>query len=141
MVFFFKQKTAYEMRISDWSSDVCSSDLAENRRQGLWKVKGLGEAPLPLFAAADEREAKFSPEGLEPDVALRPMTEGREVVEDYRSIQLSLRGHPVAFVRDRLDALGIVRCADLATIRNGRNVEVAGVVLVRQRPGSEIGRA
>src|SRR3546814_4940267 len=111
------------MRISDWSSDVCSSDL-------------LGEAPLPLFAAADEREAKFSPEGLEPDVALRPMTEGREVVEDYRSIQLSLRGHPVAFVRDRLDALGIVRCADLATIRNGRNVEVAGVVLVRQRPGS-----
>src|SRR3546814_7628686 len=64
------------------------------------------------------------------------MTEGREVVEDYRSIQLSLRGHPVAFVRDRLDALGIVRCADLATIRNGRNVEVAGVVLVRQRPGS-----
>src|SRR3546814_1415276 len=112
------------MRISDWSSDVCSSDL--------WKVKGLGEAPLPLFAAADEREAKFSPEGLEPDVALRPMTEGREVVEDYRSIQLSLRGHPVAFVRDRLDALGIVRCADLATIRNGRNVEFAGVVLVRQ---------
>src|SRR3546814_12640551 len=64
------------------------------------------------------------------------MTEGREVVEDYRSIPLSLRGHPVAFVRDRLDALGIVRCADLATIRNGRNVEVAGVVLVRQRPGS-----
>ena len=113
--------------------------IAENRRQGLWKVKGLGEAPLPLFAAADEREAKFAPEGLEPMVALRAMAEGREVVEDYRSTQLSLRGHPVSFLRDELDALRIVRCADLATIRDGRNVEVAGVILVRQRPGSAKG--
>jgi error-prone DNA polymerase len=113
--------------------------IAEGRRQGLWKVKGLGEAPLPLFAAADEREAKFSPEGLEPAVALRPMTDGREVVEDYRSTQLSLRGHPVAFLRDQLDTMKIVRCADLATIRDGRNIEVAGVILVRQRPGSAKG--
>src|SRR3546814_12375733 len=66
-------------RIAEADGFAC---LAENRRQGLWKVKGLGEAPLPLFAAADEREAKFSPGGLEPDVALRPMTEGREVVAD-----------------------------------------------------------
>ena len=113
--------------------------IAEDRRQGLWKVKGLGEAPLPLFAAADERDAKFSPEGYEPPTALRPMTEGREVVEDYRSLQLSLRGHPISFVRSELDRMGIVRCADLANIRNGRNVEVAGVVLVRQRPGSAKG--
>ncbi len=113
--------------------------IAENRRQGLWKVKGLGEAPLPLFAAADEREALFSPEGIEPLVALRPLSEGREVVEDYRSLQLSLRGHPVSFLRPQLDELKMVRCADLATIRDGRNVEVAGVILVRQRPGSAKG--
>lgn len=113
--------------------------IAHDRRQGLWKVKGLGEAPLPLFAAADEREAKFSPEGLEPVVALRPMTDGREVVEDYRSTQLSLRGHPVSFLRDQLDRMKVVRCADLAAIRDGRNVEVAGVILVRQRPGSAKG--
>jgi len=113
--------------------------IAENRRQGLWKVKGLGEAPLPLFAAADEREAQFSPEGLEPTVSLRPMTDGREVVEDYRSLQLSLRGHPVSFLRAELDRMRIVRCADLASIRDGRNVEVAGVILVRQRPGSARG--
>jgi error-prone DNA polymerase len=113
--------------------------IAENRREGLWKVRGLGEAPLPLFAAADEREAKFSPEGKEPSVALRPMTDGREVVEDYRSVQLSLRGHPVSFLRERLDAVKIVRCADLTGLRNGRNVEVAGVILVRQRPGSAKG--
>ena len=113
--------------------------IAQDRRQGLWKVKGLGEAPLPLFAAADEREAKFSPEGHEPFVALRPMTDGREVVEDYRMTQLSLRGHPVSFLREQLAGMKIVRCADLAMIRDGRNIEVAGVILVRQRPGSAKG--
>jgi error-prone DNA polymerase len=113
--------------------------IAEDRRQGLWKVKGLGEAPLPLFAAADARETQFSPEGLEPDVRLRPMTDGREVVEDYRSLQLSLRGHPLGFLRDQLAAMNVVRCGELASIREGRNIEVAGVILVRQRPGSAKG--
>ncbi len=123
-------------RIAEADGFAC---LSEDRRQGLWKVRGLGEAPLPLFAAADAREASFSPEGLEPATALRPMTEGREVVEDYRTLQLSLRAHPLSFLRDELDAMGIVRCADLATIRDGRNIEVAGVILVRQRPGSAKG--
>ncbi|MDZ3831925.1 MAG: error-prone DNA polymerase [Sphingopyxis sp.] len=113
--------------------------LGEDRRQGLWKVRGLGEAPLPLFAAADAREARFSPEGLEPATALRPMTEGRKVVEDYRTLQLSLRAHPLSFLREALDAMGVIRCADLASIRDGRNIEVAGVILVRQRPGSAKG--
>jgi error-prone DNA polymerase len=113
--------------------------LAQDRRQGLWKVKGLGEAPLPLFAAADARAGLFSPEGQEPDVELAPMTAGREVVEDYRSTQLSLRGHPLQFLRAELDAMRIVRCADLPSIRDGRNIEVAGVILVRQRPGSAKG--
>ncbi|MCW1430220.1 error-prone DNA polymerase [Novosphingobium sp. JCM 18896] len=113
--------------------------LAHDRRQGLWKVRGLGESPLPLFAAADAREARFSPEGLEPCVELQPLTAGREVVEDYRSLQLSLRGHPVSFLRGQLGAMNIVRCADLAGIPDGRNVEVAGVILVRQRPGSAKG--
>jgi error-prone DNA polymerase len=123
-------------RIAEADGFAC---LAEDRRQGLWKVKGLGEAPLPLFAAADAREAGFSPEGLEPETALRPMTEGREVVEDYRTLQLSLRAHPLSFLREALDKMGIVRCADLGGIRDGRNIEVAGVILVRQRPGSAKG--
>jgi error-prone DNA polymerase len=113
--------------------------LGEDRRQGLWKVKGLGEAPLPLFAAADAREVSFSPEGLEPEVSLRPLTEGREVVEDYRALQLSLRAHPLAFLRQDLTRRGIVRCADLAHIKDGRHVEVAGIILVRQKPGSAKG--
>ncbi|MDH2132312.1 error-prone DNA polymerase [Sphingobium yanoikuyae] len=123
-------------RLAEADAFAC---IAQDRRQGLWKVKGLGEAPLPLFVAADEREAKFSPEGLEPPVTLQPMTEGREVVEDYRSLQLSLRAHPLQFLRAQLDAMRIVRCADLASIRDGKNVEVAGVILVRQRPGSAKG--
>jgi error-prone DNA polymerase len=113
--------------------------LSDDRRQGLWKVKGLGEAPLPLFAAADEREARFSAEGREPGVSLRPLTPGRDVVEDYRSLQLSLRGHPVGFLRNELDTLKIVRCGDIPTLRDGRTIEVAGVILVRQRPGSAKG--
>lgn len=113
--------------------------LGEGRRQGLWKVRGLGEAPLPLFAAADARQAAFNSEGLEPVVTLRPMTDGREVVEDYRSTQLSLRAHPLTFLRDDLARRGIVCCADLARIKDGRRVEVAGIILVRQKPGSAKG--
>jgi error-prone DNA polymerase len=112
-------------------SDAFAS-LGIDRRQALWQVRGLGEAPLPLFAAADALAA----ESVEPPVALTPMTGGREVVEDYRSVQLSLRAHPLAFLRPELERRGIVRCADLARIRDGRKVEVAGIILVRQRPGS-----
>jgi error-prone DNA polymerase len=104
-----------------------------DRRQALWQVRGLGEAPLPLFAAADRREASLT---VEPRVALTRMTEGREVVEDYRSVQLSLRAHPLTFLRPELERRGIVPCAALRTIKDGRKVEVAGIVLVRQRPGS-----
>ncbi|MFL0418510.1 error-prone DNA polymerase [Sphingomonas sp. 179-I 2A4 NHS] len=110
-----------------------------DRRHGLWKVKGLGEAPLPLFAAADREAETFSAEGREPDVNLRPLTDGREVIEDYRTLQLSLRAHPLTFVRDELRRRGVTRCADLAGIRDGRHVEVAGIILVRQKPGSAKG--
>jgi error-prone DNA polymerase len=99
------------------------------RREALWRVRGLGEAPLPLFACADARAA-------EPAVALTAMTGGREVVEDYAATQLSLRAHPLAFLRPELEARRIVRCADLAHIKDGAKVEVAGIVLIRQRPGT-----
>jgi error-prone DNA polymerase len=105
-----------------------------DRRQALWQLRGLGEAPLPLFAAADAREA-----AREPEVAMVPMSAGREVVEDYRSIQLSLRAHPLTFLRPELERRGIVRCADLVNIKDGRKVEVAGIILVRQKPGSAKG--
>jgi len=113
--------------------------LGLNRRQALWAIKGLGQAPLDLFAAADAREGRTVAEGVEPHVALASLTAGREVVEDYRATQLSLRNHPVRFLRDRLAAHGVTRCADLMQMKDGARVEVAGLILVRQRPGTASG--
>ena len=104
--------------------------LGLDRRQALWQVRGLGHTDLPLFRAVETRE--------EP-VALTPMSAGREVVEDYRSTQLSLRAHPLAFLRPELERRGMVTCAELDRIRDGRRVEVAGIILVRQKPGSAKG--
>jgi error-prone DNA polymerase len=111
------------------------ASLGADRRQALWQVRGLGEAPLPLFAAADERR----PEVVEPSVQLHAMSEGREVVEDYRALQLSLRAHPVAFLRPELDTRGHVRCGNLKQVKDGRKVTVAGIILIRQKPGSAKG--
>jgi error-prone DNA polymerase len=108
--------------------------FGHNRREALWQVRGLGEKQLPLFAHAHAREAE-----REPKVRLKPMTEGREVVEDYHSTQLTLRDHPLAFLRDELSRRGIIRCGDLARVKSGRKVEVAGIILVRQKPGSAKG--
>jgi len=105
--------------------------LLLSRRQALWQVRGLRDAPLPLFAAAGIRE-----EAREPAVRLTPMTEGREVVEDYRHVQLSLRAHPLSFLRPELERRGILACRDLDHVKDGRKVKVAGIILVRQRPGS-----
>jgi error-prone DNA polymerase len=103
--------------------------LGLDRRQALWKIRGLGGGkPLPLFAFAEAQ-------GQEPEVALTPLTAGREVVEDYRAVQLSLRDHPVAFLRGELDRRGIAPCGSLKALKDGAKVKVAGIVLVRQRPG------
>jgi error-prone DNA polymerase len=108
------------------------------RRQALWQVRGLADAVLPLFAAADAGR-RPRPELVEPPVPLLPMRDGGEVVEDYRSTGLSLRQHPVAFLRATLRARGMATCADLAHLRDGRRVAVPGIVLVRQKPGSAKG--
>jgi error-prone DNA polymerase len=113
--------------------------LGLDRRAAVWAISGLSDAPLPLFAAADARAESLHPEAEEAAVELPPLTLGREVVEDYRSVGLSLRRHPVAFLRDDLARQRIVSCADLAGVRDGQRVDVAGIVLVRQRPGSAKG--
>jgi error-prone DNA polymerase len=113
--------------------------LGLKRREALWEVRALGPTPLPLFAAADQRERQIRPEVEDEQVELVPMTIGREVVEDYRSNGLTLRRHPVAFLRGDLDRMRVIPALDLRTLRNGQNVIVAGLVLVRQRPGSAKG--
>ena len=111
--------------------------LGLDRRRALWAVKALAGPALPLFAAADA--GRPAPELVEPAAPLAPMPRGREVVEDYRSTGLSLRPHPVAFLRATLRSRGMVACADLARLRGGRRVIVSGIVLVRQKPGSAKG--
>ena len=109
--------------------------LGLDRRQGLWEVKALdGATPLPLFAWSETREA-----GPEPPVALPQMPLSEHVVTDYQTLRLSLKAHPVAFLRGGLTRRRILSCADLRATREGQWVAVAGVVLVRQRPGSAKG--
>lgn len=114
-----------------------SLDLA--RREALWAIKPLRDEPLPLFAAAALRETKILPEQAEPMVSLRAMTAGREVVEDYGHVGLTLRRHPLSFLRPDLVRRRIMTCAEAVAYRDRRWVHVAGLVLVRQRPGSAKG--
>ncbi|MDT3378118.1 error-prone DNA polymerase [Labrys neptuniae] len=113
--------------------------LSMARREALWAIKALRDEPLPLFAAATAHEQQFVPEISEAAVSLRPMTAGSEVVEDYGHIGLSLRSHPVAFLRDDLRRRRIFTCQQAMDARDGRWLEAAGIVLVRQRPGSAKG--
>jgi error-prone DNA polymerase len=120
-------------------ADAFRPSLGLARREALWAIKALRSEPLPLFAAAAAREAKPVPEINEPAVALRPMTAGGEVVEDYGHVGLSLRNHPVSFLREDLRQRRIITCNEAMEARDGRWLEAAGLVLVRQRPGSAKG--
>ncbi|MDX8446231.1 error-prone DNA polymerase [Mesorhizobium captivum] len=108
--------------------------LGLDRRAALWDVRALdgrsAAEKLPLF----DRPALGLRE-LEPETKLPTMPLGEHVVHDYRSLGLSLKEHPVAFLRERLDRAGITPNARLPSVRDGRRVSVAGLVLVRQRPG------
>ena len=112
--------------------------LGVDRRRALWAVRGLADEALPLFAAAD-RGPMPEPEILEAPVTLAALREGQQVVEDYRSTGLSLRRHPLSFLRQDLAAVGMVTCGDLTSIRDGKRIALAGMVLVRQKPGSAKG--
>ncbi|MCG8354727.1 MAG: OB-fold nucleic acid binding domain-containing protein, partial [Kiloniellales bacterium] len=105
-----------------------------DRREALWAVKGLPDAPLPLFAAMGEEER-----GQEPAVDLPRMALSEHVIDDYASLRLSLKAHPVSFLRDDFQAEGIVRNESLIATKDGVRLAVAGLVLVRQRPGSAKG--
>jgi error-prone DNA polymerase len=106
-----------------------------DRRQALWEVKALhADEPMPLFAWGEIPEA-----GEELPVQLPRMAESEHVVADYQTVRLSLKAHPMQFLRDRLQKIRAVSCAGLSRLADGTWVRVAGVVLVRQRPGSAKG--
>ncbi|MGA8382602.1 MAG: error-prone DNA polymerase, partial [Stellaceae bacterium] len=133
-----------------------------DRRRALWALKALGQPPLPLFAAAEAAPAatptlpgnageggtrETGGWGLLPAqirearaMALLPrMPLGEHVIEDYRSLGLSLKRHPLAFLRAELAREGLVTAADLAHLPVERRLAIAGIVLIRQRPGSANG--
>jgi error-prone DNA polymerase len=116
-------------------ADAYLADLKLGRREALWAIRALRDEPLPLFAAAETQCEEIQ----EPAVALKPMAAGKEVVEDYRHIGLSLRRHPLAFLRDSFKEQGIRSCRETMTERDGRWLEMVGIVLVRQMPGSANG--
>lgn len=120
-------------------ADAFLPSLSLARREALWAIKALRDEPLPLFAAAAIRENAVIEELQEPSVALRPMTDGGEVVQDYGHVGLTLREHPMTFLRRDLSRRRIVTCAEAVRVRDGTWLETAGLVLVRQRPGSAKG--
>jgi error-prone DNA polymerase len=114
--------------------------LGLSRRQALWAVRALApeqkSAALPLFdgqgigVLSDEDEAV--------DI-LPPLSPGMEVLEDYASLRLSLKNHPLSFLRERLQGNHVHPLSDLQSAAAGRRVSVAGLVICRQRPGSAKG--
>lgn len=106
--------------------------LALDRRASLWQslAQERHKVNQPLLNGLVDSESLAT---------LPAMTAQQEVFADYRTAGLSLKAHPISFFRDQLDQLRIVPAAELASIRDGRFIRVAGLVLVRQRPGTAKG--
>ncbi len=99
-----------------------------DRRQALWQASTKDHAQA-LFAGQSNHEK-------DSDTTLPAMTLSEHVIQDYASTALSLKAHPVSFIRDKLQQLHILATKDLPLQKNGDFVKVAGLVLVRQRPGT-----
>jgi len=118
------------------ASGDCFGSMQLSRRQALWDARSIvGGADLPLFAAAAAREE--GAETVRTQLPAMPLSE--EVVADYQTTRLSLKAHPMAFLRASLAERGFVRACDLRSRKFRSMVHVAGVVLIRQRPGSAKG--
>ncbi|MGN6371166.1 MAG: error-prone DNA polymerase [Phycisphaerae bacterium] len=101
-----------------------------DRQAALWEIRQLRDQAMPMFEAVEEPAVA---EGL-PAIAPYQM-----VVHDYAATGLSLKAHPISFVRKTLDSLGVARCSELNDERvwkNGMKIGVSGLVLVRQKPGT-----
>ena len=128
----FIRRTRLERRACEMlaAADAFRS-LSLDRRAALWTVRRLpGDAPLPLFAAADADDL-----GHEHDRPLPAMPLREHVVADYQTLRLSLKAHPMRFLREGLRREGILCAAETVARGNGERVRMAGIVLVRQRPG------
>ncbi|MEM8649583.1 MAG: error-prone DNA polymerase [Pseudomonadota bacterium] len=116
----------------------CFRSIGLDRREAIWAVKALDPLSsaerLPLFAAVDNTDLQ-----REPDIKLAPMPLGEHVMIDYQSLTFSLKAHPISFLREQLAKRNFVMNGRLRDMPSNRTVQVAGLVLVRQRPGSAKG--
>src|SRR5690606_11984564 len=112
-----------------------------DRQAALWQIRALKDEPMPLFESAEIEDSAAA--DSRPDrVALPRLAPEATVARDYAALGLSLKNHPIAFLRPQLAARGVVTAADLqdeSRCPNGRTVTVAGLVMVRQRPGTAKG--
>jgi error-prone DNA polymerase len=107
-----------------------------DRRAALWDSRALRQAPdLPLFAYAEERDEGFE----ETPAQLPAMPLAEHVISDYQTIRLSLKAHPMHFLRAHYAAQKFVTAEQLKSLKDGRRLSMAGVVLIRQRPGTSKG--
>lgn len=107
--------------------------LELNRRAALWHALAQEKKPqsLPLLAGLDEAD--------DPPIELPALSPQEEVLADYQTSGMTLRAHPISFQRETLKGWGVAAAADLEELPNDRYVRVAGLVLVRQRPGTAKG--
>ncbi|MBX2905772.1 MAG: error-prone DNA polymerase [Taibaiella sp.] len=104
-----------------------------DRRQALWEVSALGDRPTGIYTGQQ-------PEAVcEQGIQLPLMALSEHVVHDYNTLSLSLKAHPLSFVREKLSMLGVTPTKDIALMKDGDPIKVAGLVLVRQRPGTAKG--
>ncbi|HYC39657.1 MAG TPA: error-prone DNA polymerase [Chitinophagaceae bacterium] len=104
-----------------------------DRRQALWEVSAAYDQPTGIFTGQDWHTQD------ERQVSLPQMQPSEHVVHDYAATSLSIKAHPVSFIRDRLDQLHMVPAVQLGQYPDGKNLKLAGLVLVRQRPGTAKG--
>ncbi len=104
-----------------------------DRQTALWEIRQLRDYAMPMFEAVEEEAEQEVVRGL-PAIAPYQM-----VVHDYAATGLSLKAHPISFVRKGLEKIGVARCGELAdenAWKNGMKIGVSGLVLVRQKPGT-----
>ena len=104
-----------------------------DRRRALWEVAALQDRPIVLFEGQPSESTK------EGQIELPLMTPGEHVVQDYASTSLSIKAHPVSFLREKLDLLHVAPTGALSTMKDGMFVKVCGMITVRQRPGTAKG--
>lgn len=104
-----------------------------DRRKALWEVTALTDIQIGLFAGLEADNS------MEKNITLPDMGLAEHVLEDYRTVSLSLKAHPVTFARPKLHQLKVSTNIEMIKLKDGAFVRVAGLVLVRQRPGTASG--